>query len=85
MSQDEYSLLNSKHVRLRNLDCLLKLTVDQFIGLHGYLLVYSVASRQSFDMITIIRDKILNHLVCSLRLEDSLKLTQSREPSPSPL
>lgn len=44
--QDEYSLLNSKH----------------FIGLHGYLLVYSVASRQSFEMITIIRDKILNHL-----------------------
>ncbi|ETN40619.1 uncharacterized protein HMPREF1541_04896 [Cyphellophora europaea CBS 101466] len=44
--QDEYSLLNSKH----------------FIGLHGYLLVYSVASPQSFEMITIIRDKILNHL-----------------------
>ncbi|RMZ89918.1 hypothetical protein DV736_g2841, partial [Chaetothyriales sp. CBS 134916] len=44
--QDEYSLLNSKH----------------FIGLHGYVLVYSVASRQSFEMVTIIRDKILNHL-----------------------
>ncbi|RMD43124.1 hypothetical protein DV735_g2051, partial [Chaetothyriales sp. CBS 134920] len=44
--QDEYSLLNSKH----------------FIGLHGYVLVYSVASRQSFEMIGIIRDKILNHL-----------------------
>ncbi|KPI41456.1 GTP-binding protein rhb1 [Cyphellophora attinorum] len=44
--QDEYTLLNSKH----------------FIGLHGYLLVYSVSSPQSFDMITIIRDKILNHL-----------------------
>lgn len=27
------------------------------------MLVYSVASRQSFDMIAIIRDKILNHLV----------------------
>lgn len=40
-------MLNSKH----------------FIGIHGYMLVYSVASRNSFDMITIIRDKILNHLV----------------------
>jgi hypothetical protein len=38
----------------------------QFIGLHGYLLVYSVASKQSFEMITIIRDKILNHLVSCL-------------------
>ncbi|KAI4135404.1 MAG: hypothetical protein LQ347_000697 [Umbilicaria vellea] len=44
--QDEYSILNSKH----------------FIGIHGYMLVYSVASTQSFDMIRIIRDKILNHL-----------------------
>lgn len=34
-----------------------------FIGIHGYMLVYSIGSRQSFDMITIIRDKILNHLV----------------------
>ncbi|KKK15970.1 Rheb small monomeric GTPase RhbA [Aspergillus rambellii] len=32
--QDEYSILNSKH----------------FIGIHGYIIVYSVASRQSFDM-----------------------------------
>ncbi|MCJ1298157.1 GTP-binding protein [Hypocenomyce scalaris] len=44
--QDEYSILNSKH----------------FIGIHGYMLVYSVASKQSFEMIRIIRDKILNHL-----------------------
>lgn len=44
--QDEYSILNSKH----------------FIGIHGYILVYSVASKQSFEMIRIIRDKILNHL-----------------------
>jgi len=44
--QDEYSMLNSKH----------------FIGIHGYMLVYSVGSRQSFDMVTVIRDKILNHL-----------------------
>ncbi|KAK3169461.1 GTP-binding protein [Lepraria neglecta] len=44
--QDEYSILNSKH----------------FIGIHGYMLVYSVASKQSFDMVRILRDKILNHL-----------------------
>ncbi|KAK2765894.1 GTP-binding protein [Arachnomyces sp. PD_36] len=44
--QDEYSILNSKH----------------FIGIHGYMIVYSVASRQSFDMVRVIRDKILNHL-----------------------
>lgn len=44
--QDEYSMLNSKH----------------FIGIHGYMLVYSVGSQQSFDMVTVIRDKILNHL-----------------------
>lgn len=44
--QDEYSILNSKH----------------FIGIHGYVLVYSIASRQSFEMISLIRDKILNHL-----------------------
>ncbi|GLI76768.1 GTP-binding protein [Penicillium ochrochloron] len=32
--QDEYSILNSKH----------------FIGIHGYIIVYSVTSRQSFEM-----------------------------------
>ncbi|KAK5073689.1 GTP-binding protein [Lithohypha guttulata] len=44
--QDEYSMLNSKH----------------FIGIHGYMLVYSVASQQSFEMIKVIHEKILNHL-----------------------
>jgi len=43
--QDEYSILNSKHS----------------IGIHGYVLVYSVASKSSFEMVKIIRDKILNH------------------------
>ncbi|KAG5519811.1 hypothetical protein PMAC_000084 [Pneumocystis sp. 'macacae'] len=43
--QDEYSILNSKH----------------FIGIHGYILVYSIASKSSFQMIKIIRDKILDH------------------------
>ncbi|KAL9102937.1 MAG: hypothetical protein Q9163_001963 [Psora crenata] len=43
---DEYSILSSKH----------------FIGIHGYVLVYSIASRQSFEQVKILRDKILNHL-----------------------
>ena len=50
LEQDEYSILNSKH----------------FIGIHGYMLVYSVASTQSFEMVQVIRDKILNHLVRDL-------------------
>ena len=29
------------------------------------MIVYSVASKQSFEMCRIIRDKILNHLVCA--------------------
>jgi len=43
--QDEYSILNSKHA----------------IGIHGYVLVYSVTSRNSFDMIQIVYDKIVNY------------------------
>jgi Ras homolog enriched in brain len=42
--KDEYSILNSKHA----------------IGIHGYVLVYSVTSRNSFDMIQIVYDKIIN-------------------------
>jgi len=42
--QDEYSLLNPKHV----------------IGIHGYVLVYSVASRNSFDMVQVVYDKIVD-------------------------
>lgn len=45
--QDEYSIMNSKH----------------FIGIHGYVLVYSVASKSSFEMVQVIREKLLNHLV----------------------
>lgn len=43
--QDEYSILNSKHA----------------IGIHGYVLVYSIASRTSFEMIQTVYDKILNY------------------------
>ncbi|KAI6003966.1 small GTPase superfamily [Pisolithus albus] len=42
--QDEYSILNSKHV----------------IGVHGYVFVYSIASRRSFDMVKIIHEKIID-------------------------
>ncbi|RKO97677.1 hypothetical protein CAUPRSCDRAFT_2064, partial [Caulochytrium protostelioides] len=42
--QDEYSILHSKHA----------------IGIHGYVLVYAITSRASFEMTQIIRDKILN-------------------------
>ncbi|KLU84905.1 GTP-binding protein rhb1 [Magnaporthiopsis poae ATCC 64411] len=44
--QDEYSILNSKH----------------FIGIHGYMIVYSVSSLTSFEMVRTIRDKIIHHL-----------------------
>jgi Ras family protein len=42
--QDEYTLFPSKYAN----------------GVHGYLLVYSINSRQSFDMITTIYDKIID-------------------------
>ncbi|PWN46374.1 ras-domain-containing protein [Ceraceosorus guamensis] len=43
--QDEYSILNSKHA----------------IGIHGYVLVFSIANRNSFDMVQTVYDKILNY------------------------
>lgn len=43
--QDEFSILNSKHA----------------VGIHGFVLVYSVANRQSFDMISVVHDKILDY------------------------
>lgn len=45
-AQDEFSILGSK----------------QAVGLHGWILVYSVTSRSSFDMCSIIRDKILQYM-----------------------
>lgn len=42
--QDEFSIMSQKVL----------------IGIHGYMLVYSIGSRVSFDLIPIIRDKILN-------------------------
>ncbi|KAG5643176.1 hypothetical protein DXG03_001380 [Asterophora parasitica] len=42
--QDEYSPVNAQHA----------------IGIHGYVLVYSIASRSTFDMIQIVYDKIVD-------------------------
>ncbi|CCM04065.1 uncharacterized protein FIBRA_06224 [Fibroporia radiculosa] len=42
--QDEYTILNSKHA----------------IGIHGFVLVYSVTSRKSFDMVQVVYDKIID-------------------------
>ncbi|ORX40006.1 small GTPase superfamily [Kockovaella imperatae] len=42
--QDEYTLFPSKYA----------------VGVHGYLLVYSINSRQSFEMIQTVHDKILD-------------------------
>lgn len=43
--QDEYSIVNSRHA----------------VGAHGFILVYSVTSKSSFEMLSIIRDKILSY------------------------
>ena len=43
-AQDEYSLLSSNHA----------------VGIHGYVLVYSITARSSFDNCKVIRDKILD-------------------------
>jgi small GTP-binding protein len=43
--QAEHSIFNSAHA----------------VGIHGYILVYSVTSKQSFEMVKIIREKILNY------------------------
>lgn len=43
--QDEYSIINQKHL----------------IGVDGFILAYSVTNRSTFDMINVIYDKILNY------------------------
>lgn len=44
--QDEYLIVNQR----------------QLVGIHGFVLVYLIASRSSFDVLITIRDKILNIL-----------------------
>lgn len=43
--QDEFSILNSRHA----------------VGIHGYVLVYSVANRASFELISIVHDRIVGY------------------------
>jgi len=69
--QDEYSIFNSKHA----------------IGIHGYVLVYSVTSRNSFDMIQIVYDKIvnfcgINEIPCVI-VGSKTDLHQSRQVAPN--
>jgi hypothetical protein len=45
--QDEYSLLSPKYA----------------VGIHGYVLVYSVNNRHSFDMVRIVYEKLKNFQV----------------------
>ncbi|ODV61652.1 uncharacterized protein ASCRUDRAFT_75636 [Ascoidea rubescens DSM 1968] len=45
--QDEYSMMNDKHL----------------IGIHGYILIYSVTSRSSFELISTIREKIVDSII----------------------
>ncbi|KAF8529174.1 small GTPase superfamily [Hysterangium stoloniferum] len=61
--QDEYSILNHKHA----------------IGVHGYVLVYSVASRASFEMVQIVYDKIINF--CGLPAIPCVIVGQKRDLS----
>ncbi|KAH8999088.1 small GTPase superfamily [Lactarius akahatsu] len=69
--KDEYSILNSKHA----------------IGIHGFVLVYSVTSRNSFDMIQIVYDKIINF--CGIKeipcviVGSKIDLSQSRQVQPA--
>lgn len=53
-----------------------------FIGIHGYMLVYSVASLQSFEMVQVIREKLLNHLVGPVSLQPALRPAQNPSKLP---
>ncbi|THV08603.1 hypothetical protein K435DRAFT_17253 [Dendrothele bispora CBS 962.96] len=69
--QDEFSILNSKHA----------------IGIHGYVLVYSVTSRASLDMIQVVYDKIIDFcgvtdIPCVI-VGSKVDLEHSRQVSPA--
>ena len=55
--QDEYSMMNDKHL----------------IGIHGYILIYSISSRSSFELISNIREKIVDSIV-PLSLSDDISV-----------
>ncbi|KAF8637122.1 hypothetical protein AX17_003026 [Amanita inopinata Kibby_2008] len=68
--QDEYSPLNSQYA----------------IGIHGYVLVYSITSRNSFNMIQIVYDKItdfcgLTEMPCVI-VGSKCDLVQNRQVEP---
>ncbi|KAH9948345.1 P-loop containing nucleoside triphosphate hydrolase protein [Amylocystis lapponica] len=71
--QDEYTILNSKHA----------------IGIHGFVLVYSVTSRKSFDMVQVVYDKIadfcgLNSIPCVIvGAKTDLQQSKTRQVPPS--
>jgi Ras family protein len=44
IQKDEFSPINAQHA----------------IGIHGYILVYSITSRNSFNMIEVVHDKIVD-------------------------
>lgn len=65
--QDEYSLFNHKYA----------------VGIHGYVLVYSIASRQSFEMIETLHDKITEfqgvNRVCCVVVGQKSDLGEARQ------
>lgn len=48
------------------------------MGIHGYILMYSIVSRRSFDMVSTIRDKLLN----AVGTEDIPHVLVQNPPSP---
>ncbi|KAI5824366.1 P-loop containing nucleoside triphosphate hydrolase protein [Schizophyllum commune Tattone D] len=68
--QDEYSPLNSQHA-VRTPHCARRMPVVQpltwlcspfplQIGIHGYVLVYSITSKNSLEMVRIVHEKIID-------------------------
>ncbi|KAL1692465.1 P-loop containing nucleoside triphosphate hydrolase protein [Schizophyllum commune] len=60
--QDEYSPLNSQHaVRTPSLRTPYAFwATPQLIGIHGYVLVYSITSKNSLEMVRIVHEKIID-------------------------
>lgn len=65
--QDEWSIFHSQYSLgvcplFRSALCM----CNVLAGIHGYILVYNIASKTSFDTLKIINDKILNYTGSSL-------------------
>jgi hypothetical protein len=52
------------------------------MGIHGYILMYSVVSRRSFDMVSTIRDKLLNAV--GTGLQPQIPNPKPQTPNPKP-